>query len=163
MIPELRHTYNSAFSNERYQEMLAAIEQQLPGQLEFRLAETPVFVPAILRDKLISAGESIVDVVRQDNFSQLTEAAIPPAQRVPGPEGRPEFLTFDFAVCRDGNGELEPQLIEMQGLPVALRVSVLVARAVRPVLPHFRCRFGVPGNAVCGRLPGRDARVSVGR
>ena len=26
-------------------------------------------------------------------------------------------MTFDFAVCRDADGELEPQLIEMQGFP----------------------------------------------
>ncbi|MBD2766741.1 hypothetical protein IC235_02405 [Hymenobacter sp. BT664] len=137
MIPELRHTYNAAFSNERYQEMLAAIEQQLPGQLDFRLAETPVFIPAVLRDKLIRAGKSIVDVIQQDNFTQLTEAAIPPGQRVPGAEGRPEFLTFDFAVCRDSNGELEPQLIEMQGFP-----SLYAFQSWLPEV--FRQHFPIP-------------------
>jgi hypothetical protein len=117
MIPEHRHRYNAAFTPEKYQEMLADIEQQFPGQLDFRVAETPVFIPAALRDKLIKAGEDIIDVIRQDNFAELTEAAIPPHQRVPGHEGRPEFLTFDFAVCRNAAGALEPQLIEMQGFP----------------------------------------------
>lgn len=117
MIPETRQTYNAAFSPARYQEMLADIEQQLPGQLDFRVAETPVFVPAGLRDKLIAAGESIIQVIGRPDFKQLTEAAIPAHQRVPNEDARPEFLTFDFAVCRDSNGELEPQLIEMQGFP----------------------------------------------
>ena len=117
MIPEHRQTYNAAFSPAKYQEMLADIEQQFPGQLDFRLAETPVFIPAELRDKLIAAGESIVNVIKQDDFKELTEAAIPLHQRVPGNEGRPDFLTFDFAVCRNAAGELEPQLIEMQGFP----------------------------------------------
>ncbi len=117
MIPEHRQTYNAAFSPARYQEMLADIERQLPGQLDFRVAETPVFIPALLRDKLIAAGESIINVIEQPDFKKLTDAAIPGHQRVPGDEGRPEFLTFDFAVCRDANGELEPQLIEMQGFP----------------------------------------------
>ena len=117
MIPEHRQTYNAAFSNAGYQEMLADIEQQFPGQMDFRVAETPVFIPAVLRDKLIAAGESIIDVIQQDNFQQLTENAIPPHQRVPGNEGKPDFLTFDFAVCRAANGELEPQLIELQGFP----------------------------------------------
>jgi hypothetical protein len=117
MIPALRHTYNAAFTPARYQEMLADIERQLPGQLDFRVAESPVFVPAVLRDKLMTAGESIVNVIEQPNFKELTEGAIPSHQRVPGDEGRPEFLTFDFAVCRDTCGELEPQLIEMQGFP----------------------------------------------
>ncbi|MDO7845969.1 hypothetical protein Q5H92_06350 [Hymenobacter sp. M29] len=117
MIPEYRHTFNAAFSPARYQEMLADIDQQLPGQLDFRVAETPVFIPAGLRDKLIAAGESIIAVIGQPNFKELTEASIPTHQRVPNEDERPEFLTFDFAVCRDANGELEPQLIEMQGFP----------------------------------------------
>jgi hypothetical protein len=117
MIPEHRQTYNAAFSPARYQQMLADIDRQLPGQLEFRLAETPVFIPAQLRDKLIAAGESIIKVIERPDFKELTEAAIPPHQRVPNESQRPEFLTFDFAVCRNSNGELEPQLIEMQGFP----------------------------------------------
>ena len=117
MIPEHRRTFNAAFSHARYQEMLADIERQLPGQMDFRVAETPVFVPAALRDKLIAAGESIIDVIDRPDFKALTDAAIPASLRVPNEDERPEFLTFDFAVCRDAQGELEPQLIEMQGFP----------------------------------------------
>ena len=117
MIPEHRHRYNAAFTPAKYQEMLADIEKQFPGQLDFRVAETPVFIPADLRNKLIAAGDSIIDVIQQDNFKELTESAIPAHQRVPGNEGRPNFLTFDFAVCRNTAGDLEPQLIEMQGFP----------------------------------------------
>lgn len=117
MIPEHRNRYNAAFTPEKYQAMLADIEQQLPGQLDFRVAETPVFIPSVLRDKLIAAGASIIKVIEQPDFKELTEGSIPAHQRVPGNEGRPEFLTFDFAVCRNVNGELEPQLIEMQGFP----------------------------------------------
>ncbi|WP_426058968.1 hypothetical protein [Hymenobacter sp. B1770] len=117
MIPEHRQRFNAAFSPATYQEMLADIERQLPGQLDFRVAETPVFIPAVLRDKLIAAGESIIKVIEQPNFKELTEGSIPAHQRVPHEDERPEFLTFDFAVCRDAAGELEPQLIEMQGFP----------------------------------------------
>ncbi|WP_035564382.1 hypothetical protein [Hymenobacter sp. IS2118] len=117
MISEHRQRFNAAFSPATYQEMLADIDRQLPGQLDFRVAETPVFVPAVLRDKLIAAGESIISVIEQPNFKELTEGAIPAHQRVPYEDQCPEFLTFDFAVCRDANGELEPQLIEMQGFP----------------------------------------------
>ena len=117
MIPEPRQQFNAAFSPARYQEMLADIDQQLPGQLEFRVAETPVFVPAILRDKLIKAGQDIINVLQRPDFKQLTEAAIPAGQRVPNEDAHAEFLTFDFAVCRDEQGELEPQLIELQGFP----------------------------------------------
>ena len=117
MIPEPRQQFNAAFSPARYREMLADIDQQLPGQLDFRVAETPVFVPAVLRDKLIRAGQDIIEVLQKPDFKQLTEAAIPEGQRVPNEDAHAEFLTFDFAVCRDEQGELEPQLIELQGFP----------------------------------------------
>jgi hypothetical protein len=117
MIPAPRHLFNAAFTPERYQAMLADIDQQLPGQLDFRVAETPVFVPAALRDKLIQAGQDIINVLQRPDFKSLTEQAIPSDQRVPNEDDHAEFLTFDFAVCRDAQGELEPQLIEMQGFP----------------------------------------------
>lgn len=117
MIFAPRQLFNSAFSPGRYQKMLADINQQLPNQLDFRVAETPVFVPAKLRDKLIKAGHDIIDVLQKPDFKTLTEGAIPNGQRVPHEDAHAEFLTFDFAVCRDEAGELEPQLIEMQGFP----------------------------------------------
>jgi len=117
MIPTPRQQFNAAFSPESYQQMLADVDRQLPGQLDFRVAESPVFVPAGLRDKLIRAGRDIIEVLQRPDFKQLTEAAIPAGQRVPNEDAHAEFLTFDFAVCRDAYGELEPQLIEMQGFP----------------------------------------------
>lgn len=117
MIPELRARYNQAFSPERYQEMLYTIDQELPGQLEFRLAETPIFVPAALREKLVEAGESIIDVLTAPDFKSRTEQAVPPALRVPNENAHTSFLAIDYAVCRNANGELEPQLIELQGFP----------------------------------------------
>ena len=118
MIPEARQQFNAVFSPVKYQEMLADIDQQLPGQLDFRVAETPIFVPILLRDKLIKAGQDIIDVIQKHDFKTLTDAAIPAAQRVPNEDEHAEFLTFDFAVCRNATtNELEPQLIEMQGFP----------------------------------------------
>lgn len=117
MIPAPRQVFNAAFTPESYKAMLADIDQQLPNQLDFRVAETPVFVPAALRDKLIQAGEDIIRVIQRPDFKQRTDAAIPAGQRVPHEDAHAEFLTFDFAVCRNATGELEPQLIEMQGFP----------------------------------------------
>ena len=88
MIPEPRRQYNAAFTPARYQEMLADIDRQLPNQLEFRVAESPVFIPAGLRDKLIAAGESIVDVIEHPDFMARTEAAIPAHLRVPNENER---------------------------------------------------------------------------
>lgn len=118
MIPEIRRAYNAQFTTEKYQQMLADVERQLPNQLEFRLAETPIFVPAALRDKLERAGQDIIDVIQQPDFKELTDGAIPTGHFVPNEDAHATFLTFDFAICRNAaSGELEPQLIEMQGFP----------------------------------------------
>ena len=61
MIPHLRNLFNDFFTEEKYQSFLADLNAKHPGTIEFRVAETPVFVPADFRDKMISACESIVD------------------------------------------------------------------------------------------------------
>ncbi len=90
MIPAYRQIFNAAFTPAKYREMMADIDQQLPDQLEFRVAETPVFVPTELRDKLIAAGENLINVIAQPDFKARTEAAIPPHQRVPNEDERPD-------------------------------------------------------------------------
>lgn len=140
MIQPLRQAYNDAFSPERYQAFLDAIDHDLPGELDFRVAETPVFIPKILTDKLLAACNDIVDVITRDDFKALTERAIPAGQRVPNelPDDHTQFLAVDFAVCRDeSNGELTPQLIELQGFPSLYAFQPYVAA-------QFRAHFPVP-------------------
>src|SRR4029077_9541149 len=88
-----------------------------PGAIEFRIAETPVFVPKDFGALLTGACESIIDLITEPGFKQLTERSIPPDDRVPNENDHPHMLVFDFAVCENAEGMLEPQLIEMQGFP----------------------------------------------
>lgn len=117
MITSLRQRYNQAFTQAKYEAMLADIQAQYPNQLEFRVAETPVFVPKALREKLFEACESIVDVLVQPDFVEKTKAAIPPGQEVPNDNAHTSFLAIDFAICCDEEGNTTPQLIELQGFP----------------------------------------------
>lgn len=150
MIPALRQQFNAAFSPARYQQMLAAIEQDLPGQMEFRVAETPIFVPARLRDKLLAAGESIIDVLTEPDFQERTVAAIPPAQHVPHENAHTSLLAVDFAICRDEAGELMPQLIELQGFASLYAFQVYLAGVFRqfyPIGDSVTAVFNVPDEA----------------
>ena len=117
MQPELRKRFNQNFTAEKYQEYMRQIEALAPGHLDFRNAETPVFVPKDFKNKMLSACEDIIDVITDKNFKQLTERSIPAELNVPGEDNHPQCLVFDFGVCENKNGELEPQLIEMQGFP----------------------------------------------
>ena len=115
MLPEIRQRYNAAFSTETYEVFVEQVKEDFPDTLEFRIAETPVFIPKALRKKLVQAGEDIVDALVQPDFKAKTERAIPLDQYVPNEPDHCALLTLDFAVCKDEQGEFTPQLIEMQG------------------------------------------------
>jgi hypothetical protein len=115
MVPALRTAFNQTFARQRYEDFMADLNSRYPGAIEFRLAETPVFVPASFSTQLIEACESIVDLILEPRFKEWTERAIPDTDRVANENDHPHFLVFDFGVCEDGEGGWKPQLIEMQG------------------------------------------------
>ena len=117
MQQELRKQFNSQFTEKKYEDYMAEIEALHPGALDFRNAETPVFVPKEFTDKMLHACEDIIDVITAPHFKELTERSIPDNLRVPGENSHTPMLVFDFGVCENEKGELEPQLIEMQGFP----------------------------------------------
>ncbi len=113
----MRKWYNENFTAEKYKDYLEELNALHPGHHEFRIAETPIFVDRDFTQKMISACENIVDVITQYNFKTLTAHAIPPDIKVPAENDHSHFIAFDFGICENQNGDLEPQLIEMQGFP----------------------------------------------
>lgn len=116
MIRKYRKSFNENFTEEKYQEFQNSLIDGFK-EIPFRVAETPVFIPKDLSEKLIAAGEEIIALIRRGDFKDLTAGAIPDQWRVPGENDHPHFLTFDFGITKDANGELVPMLIEMQGFP----------------------------------------------
>lgn len=117
MIKELRKQFNQTFTKEKYKNFLDDLDSKHPGAIVFRIAETPIFIPKDFTAKVIDACESIVDIIVDDNFKQLTERAIPKNEAVPNENNHTHFIAFDFGICENEKGQLEPQLIEMQGFP----------------------------------------------
>ena len=117
MIKELREKFNANFTKEKYDAYMAKLDSLHPGSLDFRNAETPVFVPKDFTAKMLGAVEDIVDVIVDPKFIKLTERGIPANVKVPNENSHAEFIVFDFGICENETGELEPQLIEMQGFP----------------------------------------------
>ena len=124
MIPELRKQFNENFTPQIYQEFLTDLDSKHPGAIEFRVAETPLFIPKDFKQKMIDACESIVDVIVDPGFKKLTDRAIPKHEFVPGENDYTDFIAFDFGICENEAGELEPQLIEMQGFPTLFGFQV---------------------------------------
>lgn len=117
MIPPLRQAYNEQFTEEKYVAFLEHLNGLYGHRIPFRLAETPVFVPASLRDHLLQACDEIMTVICRPDFKELTREAVPPALWVAGEDAHPLFLAIDFAVTQDAEGQWLPQLIELQGFP----------------------------------------------
>lgn len=129
MVPEVRKQYNAAFTQEKYEAYINDLSSQHPGQLDFRLAETPVFIPKDFTQKALEACESIIDVITDPAYHRQSEMAIPAHLKVPNESGYPHFLVFDFGICSNERGELEPQLIEMQGFPSLFALQALMPQA----------------------------------
>lgn len=116
MISTYREYFNKNFTDAKYTQFKEAVVRGYPP-ISIRFAETPVFIPADLKEQLINAGEKIIKLIRQPDFKALTDAAIPEEWMVPGENDYPHFLAFDFGICKDEDGRLVPRLIEMQGFP----------------------------------------------
>ncbi len=124
MVPDLRKTFNQSFTTEKYETFLADLNSKHPGAIEFRVAETPVFIDKSFTKKLTDACESIIDVITDPSFKKMTERAIPASDRVPNENNRSHMIAFDFGICVNDQNELEPQLIEMQGFPTLFGFQV---------------------------------------
>lgn len=130
----IRQRYNAGFTQEKYAAFLETVGTVFGEAPTFRIAETPIFVPAALKDKLLQGVDDISAVLTQPDFVQRSEAAIPPHLRVPNEDAHTIFLQLDFGICRDEDGGLTPQLIEMQGFPSLYFFQLMLADAYRK---HF--------------------------
>lgn len=137
MIPAIRAAYNQAFTQEKYEAFLQYLNQKYDYEIEFRVAETPAFIPAALGRRIFEACDEIISVILQPNFKALTGRAIPKGKNVPREDAHTQFLAIDFAICTDENGELIPQLIEAQGFPSLFAFQDLISQTY----PRF---FDIP-------------------
>jgi hypothetical protein len=117
MEPSARKNFNDNFTDKKYQQFLDGLNEDLTTPVQFRVAETPVFLPDYFRDKLIKAGDGIVATLLRPDFKELTERAIPDKWRVVNENDHPHFIALDFGICKNEDGEIVPKLIEMQGFP----------------------------------------------
>jgi hypothetical protein len=131
MISLLRKQFNQAFTASSYDQYLATINANFPNTIEFRIAETPVFIPKDFTTQLLAAGDYIAEFILQDGFQEITKGALNHQIVVPNETAFPECLVIDFAIAANENGFLSPQLIELQGFPSLFAFEVLQNHALR--------------------------------
>jgi hypothetical protein len=137
MIAALRDKFNALFTEMKYQHMMADIEKEYPNCLEFRLAETPVFIDAGTKQKLLIAGDEICSFITSTNFTAQTEQSFQHVLTPPNESALPECIVMDFAICKDNTNTIAPKLIELQGFPSLFGFEYLHDKA-------FRQNFEIP-------------------
>ena len=136
MISALRKQYNQEFTSEKYDAFVKELSNTYPDQLDFRVAETPLFIPKWFTEKMLDACEAIIDKITTKDYFQKSEKAVPAAYRVPNEDAHPHFIAFDFGICSGKSGKVEPQLIEMQGFPSLFAYQVLFAEVHKRHFEH---------------------------
>lgn len=134
MIPALRESFNRSYEPARYDALLTCLEKRCGGKVEFRVAETPIFLPKRMLDEMAAEGISLAKQLICDGaYLKAASRAIPEGYRVAGQDAHPNFLTADFALIKDENGRLVPRLVEIQAFPSVYGYQSVLACTYRQI------------------------------
>jgi hypothetical protein len=125
MDPHFRALFNRQFTPAIYESYSNELERRLRCKFEFRLAESPLFLPDDFKARVVEAAQTIVDELSDPATLEQMKAAIPERWNTPGMDALPNFTQVDFAVVRDADGTLVPKLIELQGFPSLTSMQVI--------------------------------------
>jgi len=117
MIPALRQQFNANFAPERYQRLLKLMAERCGTQVQFRVCETPIFLPKALLNQMCDYGKELIHQLNSIEYRKASSQAIPEQFRVPREASHPLFIQVDFGLVRDQSGSLQPKLVELQGFP----------------------------------------------
>ena len=115
MISSHREQFNANFSPTTYAQLVVSLEQAIGRSIEFRVSETPVFIPKELSLEIQQATTAFNQQLLAAPYLAASDRAIPEAFCAPQQTAHPTFIQTDFAVVRDENGNLKPKLVELQG------------------------------------------------
>ncbi len=117
MIPALRQQFNANFTPEKYQRLLKLMAERCGTQVQFRVCETPIFLPKPLLNQMCDYGKELIHQLNNIEYRKASSQAIPEQFRVPREATHPLFIQVDFGLVRDQSGSLQPKLVELQGFP----------------------------------------------
>jgi hypothetical protein len=135
MLPLYRREFNqSQFTPARYAELIDRLFHATRTKIDFRVCETPVFVPRDLMEEMAAIGRELThQLVDSPEYMQASESAIPERHRLGNDNPRPNFMTVDFGLVRGADGALHPKLVELQAFPSLYGYQAELARAYKQV------------------------------
>jgi hypothetical protein len=139
LIKALRDKYNSEYTDAKYKAFINELDSEFDKKIDFRVAETPIFLPNQLLNEILKASEEITSVLLSNEFREYSKDALPPQLAVPNEDDHTSLLAIDFAICKDENGNFIPQLIELQGFASLYCYQEILNKAMRK-------HFDIPDN-----------------
>lgn len=139
MINDTRSYFNQQFTAHKYESYLDYFKSRYPGAIDFRMAETPIFIPHSFKKQMLSTGEYIIEQIKSKDFIENTNPALNKKFIVPNESCFPSCIVMDFAITSNENGTFSPQLIELQGFPSLFGLEVLQDMA-------FRSLYDIPND-----------------
>lgn len=137
MDPRFRTPFNRDYSEAFYADLLARFERRVGTSIPYRVAETPLFIPAGLRRYLARSAREIVEQVSRPELIAKMKKAIVPELDVPGMDALPNCLQVDFAIVRGPTGELEGRVVELQAFPSLYALMVIQAEVEAEAMRHI--------------------------
>lgn len=117
MDARFRRLFNEQFTSALYDWYRTDLARRLDCTFEFRLAETPLFLPDDFKERAVDAANAIVEQLSEPALIERMKVAIPERWSTPRMDALPNLAQVDFAVVRAADGTLVPRLIELQGFP----------------------------------------------
>lgn len=161
MDPRFRKPFNDSFSESLYESYKRELSRLTGAGFEFRLAETPVFIPPALRERLQSSATAIMQQLMNRDLIDHMKSAIPEKWNVPRMSSLPQFAQVDFAIVEEEDGNPGIRLIELQGFPSLTALEILQCDAWKTILADVP---GINSEALsCWFDHDRDSFVELAR
>jgi len=157
VIEPLRSAFNAAWTERAYEAYKERLAEAAGSPIGFRVCESPVFLPPVLRDEMVRGALEIWEALLQPAALERSKAAVPPEYDVPASDDHPLFAQADFAIV-EADGRLAPRLIELQGFPSLYAFQLLQGRLCLEMVPGH----GEPLEFLLGGLDDIGYRRVVG-
>ncbi len=139
MIAKLRQQFNAQYTEAKYQALLRDMDARARASISIRVAETPVFLPSTLVQRMVDAGTAMtLQLVGDTAYLEAAAKTIPVAFRFAKQTSHPHFMTVDFGLVYTGDGEwngdpdlLEPRLVELQAFPSVYGYQAVLGECYR--------------------------------
>ncbi len=134
MESHFRKAFNTYHSDDVYRRMLHELEATVGCPIQFRVAETPLFLGQPLRSRLERHAKEIAELAVSPAALDKTRGFVPSRFDTPGMDEQPTCLQVDFAITLGEDGKLDGKLVELQAFPSLYGLMVYQLRVTSDFL-----------------------------